>query len=40
MTSEDNKKQGLTDEAATVELFNINKHLMVYQDSLKPVTLQ
>lgn len=27
MTSEDNKKQGLTDEAATVDLFNINKHL-------------
>lgn len=27
MTTEDNKKQGLTDEAATVDLFNINKHL-------------
>ena len=27
MNTEDNKKQGLTDEAATVDLFNINKHL-------------
>lgn len=27
MSTEDNKKQGLTDEAATVDLFNINKHL-------------
>ena len=25
MNTEDNKKQGLTDEAATVDLFNINK---------------
>lgn len=27
MSTEENKKQGLTDEAATVDLFNINKHL-------------
>ncbi len=27
MSTEDNKKHGLTDEAATVDLFNINKHL-------------
>lgn len=27
MNTEDSKKQGLTDEAATVDLFNINKHL-------------
>ena len=27
MSTEDNKKQGLTDVAATVDLFNINKHL-------------
>lgn len=27
MNTEDNKKQGLIDEAATVDLFNINKHL-------------
>lgn len=27
MSTEDNKKQGLTYEAATVDLFNINKHL-------------
>lgn len=27
MNTEDNNKQGLTDEAATVDLFNINKHL-------------
>lgn len=27
MNTEENKKQGLTDEAATVDLFNINKHL-------------
>lgn len=27
MNTEDNKKQGLTDEAATVDLFYINKHL-------------
>lgn len=27
MSTEDNKKQGLTDEVATVDLFNINKHL-------------
>lgn len=27
MSTDENKKQGLTDEAATVDLFNINKHL-------------
>ncbi len=27
MSTEENKKQGLTDESATVDLFNINKHL-------------
>lgn len=27
MSTEENKKQGLTDEAATVDLFNINKYL-------------
>lgn len=27
MSTEENKKQGLTDDAATVDLFNINKHL-------------
>lgn len=27
MCTDENKKQGLTDEAATVDLFNINKHL-------------
>ena len=27
MSTEDNKKQDLTDEVATVDLFNINKHL-------------
>lgn len=27
MNTDENKKQGLTDEAATVDLFNINKHL-------------
>lgn len=27
MSTDENKKQGLTDVAATVDLFNINKHL-------------
>lgn len=27
MSTDENKKQGLTDEATTVDLFNINKHL-------------
>lgn len=35
MSTEDNKKQGLTDEAATVDLFNINKHLDVLSRFIK-----
>lgn len=35
MSTEENKKQGLTDEAATVDLFNINKHLDVLSRFIK-----
>lgn len=40
MSTEENKKQGLTDEAATVDLLTSINIQTVYQDSLKPVTLQ